>query len=119
MRHWSILLAATVLSGCASVGIAENHVWSVSVEPRVSRGSAVHFTVKTADSTGKPVDGVKYIYVAVYKNVSSAEHTGTSGSEVRLLLKKAAEAGPATLRIFALNRAGARVQVAEGTFELY
>lgn len=112
------LLSLAVLTGCPQIGTAEEFTWSVECPKSVDRGAEFVMTVRTVNSSGQAIDGVKYRYQILWTAGSSnpLRHRGSSGEPEKVHARMAT--GPATVVVTCPNREGLDVKVAEARFEV-
>jgi hypothetical protein len=112
------IVAAAAISGCASPGSAEDFKWSVECPKSVDRGAEFSFVVKTENSAGQAVDGVKFRYQILWTSGSSQplRHKGRSGDREKVHAHLVS--GPATIVITSENHEGLEAKVLETGFEV-
>lgn len=118
MKRLFIVVLTLAVAGCASRGTAEDFTWLMECPKVVEPGAEFQFAVRTVDSGGQAVKGVKIRYQIQWPGGSANpfRHAATSGTTVKVRAKR--DTGPATLVILCEDRKGQESKVLEAAFEV-
>jgi hypothetical protein len=109
---------ASMVSCASSPGTAEDFTWSAEFPKSVDKGAEFTFMVKTANSSGQAVDGVKFRYQIHWPGGSAQplRHKGRSGELEKVHARLVP--GMVTVVFTSENREGLDSKVLESSFEV-
>jgi hypothetical protein len=116
MRPFLGLSLMALLASCQSAAKAKDYLWTIKSPPRVEAESKLRFTVETTTAAGTQAREVPFIWKVDWVGIDGSHHQGYSYKEQSIRVKGAP--GKATLRVFAEDSAGERVEVANSTIDV-
>ena len=116
MRALLGLSLIALLASCQSAAKAKDYVWTIKSPPRIEAESKLRFTVETTTAGGAQAREVPFIWKVDWVGIDGSHHQGYSYKEQSIRVKGAP--GKATLRVFAEDSAGERVEVANSTIDV-
>lgn len=103
--------------GCRTRALKDDYEWGARIVKRdLNRGEDLRFRVETKDKTGRPAEGVRYLWSVDWPGLNGTRHRGTSFKD-ELIRVKGGE-GQACLRIYAYDAGGAVTQVLKEPFQV-